>query len=362
MDAPLDAARPAAAWMPRRAGGAPFALPLFAQELLALLEAGLALNEALSALHEREAPGPRRAVIGALLASLREGLRFSDAAQRQPQAFPALVVGLLRAAEHTSDLPRALARYIEWRERVDQLRARIVSAAIYPAILATVGAAVTLFLMLKVVPSFAEVYRDGGRSMPWASALLLDAGQWLAAHATAVLAALCALTVWGLPRARAFLRREGAAALLARVPGLAPHVLAIERSRLYLTLGMLLEGGIAVLPALELIERSSAPALARRLAQVRRRLGEGQPLSHALQREQLATPVALRLLHVGERSGSLGPMLTHAARFHDGENARFVERFAKAFEPALMALVGLVIAAIVLLLYLPIFDLAGSLE
>lgn len=127
-------------------GRSTFSLLLFSAELLALLEAGLSLVEAFEALLEKEASPVSRAVLGRLTGDLREGLRFSAALARQPDVFPPLYVGIVRAAEGTSDLPRALSRYIDYQTRLDTVRNRMVSAAIYPAIL-LVGLIVILLYM-----------------------------------------------------------------------------------------------------------------------------------------------------------------------------------------------------------------------
>jgi general secretion pathway protein F len=146
-------------------GRSTFSLLLFSAELLALLEAGLSLVEAFEALLEKEASPVSRGVLERLTADLREGLRFSAALARQPSVFPALYVGIVRAAEGTSDLPRALSRYIDYQTRLDTVRNRMLSAAIYPAILLIVGGGVTFFLMGYVVPRFAGVYQGSGRSL-----------------------------------------------------------------------------------------------------------------------------------------------------------------------------------------------------
>ena len=336
-------------------------LPMLVQELHALLGAGLNLPEALESLAERESGGATRQLLEGLLADLRRGMRLSDAAQRAAAVFPSLLVGMLRAAEHTGDLPHALKRFMEWRAGVDQLRARLVSAAIYPAILMAAGLAVTLFLMLQVVPSFAEVYRDGGRPMPWASGLLMNTGLALRQHLLAVLLVLGVSAALGVRWLRRLGARSGWLGLLEQVPGLRHQVRRIELARLYLTLGTLLEGGIPITPALALARHAAGVSTEKRLRQVQPALDAGLPLSRALELAGLALPVSIRLLRAGEHGGQLGTMLLRAARFHDDENLRFVERFTKAFEPALMAFIGLVIAAIVVLLYLPIFDLVGSL-
>jgi len=346
----------------RGRGARGWSLVLFSQELLALLEAGLALVEGLEALLEKESSDAARATLERLVAGLREGKRFSAVLAEQEERFPPLYVGIVRAAEGTSDLPRALARFVDYQQRLDGVRGRVVSAAIYPAILMAVGGGVAAFLVGYVVPRFAAVYQDAGRDLPWASRLLLQWGGFASAHASALGVAVAGMLVAGAALVRRALAQGGAARLVARVPGLAGRVRVYELSRLYLTLGMLLEGGIPVVAALGTVLATVSPEARGRLAAARAAIEAGTPLSAAFEAHALATPVSLRLLRVGERSGELGPMLVRAAAFHDGEITRWIERFARAFEPALMAAIGLVVGTIVVLLYLPIFDLAQSLE
>jgi general secretion pathway protein F len=174
------------AGLPSRRGGK-LSLVLFSQELLALLTAGLGIVEGLEALLEKEASPATRAVLERLLAGLREGKRFSGVLSEQPALFPPLYVGIVRAAEGTSDLPRALERYIEYQQRIDVVRAKIVSASIYPAILLVVGGGVSIFLMSYVVPRFAEVYQGAGRNLPWMSRMMLEWGQFAGRHAGGLL-------------------------------------------------------------------------------------------------------------------------------------------------------------------------------
>lgn len=338
-----------------------FELLLFAQELLALLDAGLALVEALDTLAEKELQAARRAVVERLAHDLRDGLRLSDALRRQPGVFPALFTGLVASAEGTSDLPRALGRYIDYETRMDAARHRVISAAVYPVILLVVAGAVSLFLLGYVVPRFAQVYASSGRSLPWASQLLMIWGQFAGAHAGGLWAGLglaLAAALWGARR----LHHEGPWKLLRALPGAGRHIDALAFARLCLTLGMLLEGGMPVTGALDLCSEAVDDDLRPRLRAARQEVAAGQPLSEALRRQGLDTPVSQRLLRVGERSGQLGPMLARAAAFHDEETARWIERFARAFEPALMSAIGLAIGLIVILLYMPVFELAGSLQ
>jgi general secretion pathway protein F len=344
-----------------RSGGA-ISLVLFSQELLALLSAGLGVVEALEALLEKEANPALANVLGRLLAGLREGKRFSAVLAEQGDRFPPLYIGIVKAAEGTSDLPRSLSRYIDYQQRIDAVRAKIVSAAIYPAILLLVGGAVSGFLITYVVPRFAEVYQGAGRNLPFMSRLLLSWGQFAANHTGLLLAGLAALAVAIVFAVRQVLARGGVIGLLARLPGFGERVRIYELSRLYLTLGMLTEGGIPIVNAIDTVQAMVSPNVRAGLQQARLAVESGLPLSSAFAANGLTTPISLRMLRVGERTGDMGPMLTQSAAFYDGEISRWIDRFTRTFEPLLMAAIGLVVGAIVVLLYMPIFDLAGDMS
>lgn len=339
-----------------------FDLLLFAQELHALVSAGLSVVEALEALIERTNSSDTRSVLSRLLAQLKQGQRLSIALAGQADVFPPLFVGVIQAAEGTSDLPRALERYIAYESRLSALRDKITSAAIYPAVLLVVGGLVALFLLGYVVPRFSSVYQGGGKSLPWASQLLLTWGSFVSTHAFEVMATLCIIVgvaVWAVIRTT---RSGGWWRLLAWLPGAESRLQILELSRLYLTLGMLLEGGIPVARAMSIAEAVLQGENVQALKKAAFAVGQGNRLSGAFEQHGLSTPVASRLLRVGEQTGQLGLMFTRTAAFYDGEITRWIERFSKVFEPVLMAIIGLVIGMIVILLYMPIFDLAGSLQ
>ena len=358
--APLHATTSALRFGAAPAGG--LSLTLFSQELLALLNAGLSIVESLEALLEKETNAATRAPLTRLLNGLRDGKRFSAVLAEQPELFTPLYIGMIKAAEGTSDLPRSLARFIDYRQRFDSLRGKIVSASIYPAILFLVGGGVTCFLVGFVVPRFASVYKDAGRDLPWLSQLLLDWGQFAASHANLLLgggALALTLTIVALRRLFA---NGGIGRLLGRIPGIGERVHLYELSRLYLTLGMLLEGGIPIVTALETVRDAVSADIRQGLQAAQAAIQSGTQLSTAFEAQRLTTPISLRMLRVGERSGELGQMLSQSAAFYDGEIGRWVDRFSRTFEPLLMAAIGLIVGAIVVLLYMPIFDLAGSLS
>jgi general secretion pathway protein F len=339
-----------------------FSLPLFSQELLALLEAGLSLSEAIDTLCAKEQRPDARTVLEGLSRSLNEGLRFSAALAAQPEHFPVLYCGLMRAAERTSSLPESLSRYIDYRSRLDAVRSRVISALIYPAILSVVGLLVTLFLLGHVVPRFAGIYQGTGRDLPWLSQQLIAWGTFAASHGQTLALGAGGLLLAAAVAGQGWTRSGGPQRLLRRLPGVGSTVTTFELTRLYLALGTLLEGGLPILQAMSLAEGLLSTETLLRYRRAAAAIGRGESMSQAFEGAALVTPVALRMMQVGERSGRLGEMLGRAARFHDGEIARRIDLFARTFEPLLMATIGLVVGTIVVLLYMPIFDLAGSLR
>lgn len=349
-------------WLKRPGRKPVFSLLLFSQELLALLEAGLSVVEALDALAEKERRPDARHILVRLIEHLRQGKSLSAALAGMPEAFPPLYVGIVRAAERTSSLPESLGRYIDYQVRLDTVKSKVLSASIYPAILLVVGTLVTLFLLGYVVPRFTAVYQGTGRQLPWLSALLMHWGTLVAEHGAAVTGTGFVGVVGIFLAGRELFRQGRLESLLQRIPGLADTIQTFQLARLYLTLGMLLEGGLPIVQSLALVSNLLSPQLQERARSASSSIERGETLSQAFERCHLTTPVGLRMLRVGEQSGRMGDMLARTAKIYDGEISRAIEWFTRVFEPLLMTAIGLVIGLIVVLLYMPIFDLAGSLQ
>ncbi len=339
-----------------------FPLVLFTQELLALLRSGISLVEALETLAEKESRASAGSVLGGLLEKLREGQSFSSALQTFPEAFSDLYVATVRASERTGSLPEALARFVAYQTQLDSVKKHLVSASIYPVILIVVGGLVSLFLLGYVVPRFSHIYEDIGGNLPWLTRVLMAWGSFVEARGALLLGGITA-TVGGLvfwlrqPSARQLIARQ-----IMRFPTIGERVRVYQLTRFYRTMGMLLSGGTPVTQAISMVSGLLDHELRQRLEGALKRIREGKPISVSLDAQSLTTPVALRMLRVGERTGQMGDMMERIAAFHEEELARWVERFTRTFEPLLMAVIGIVIGGIVLLMYFPIFELAGSVQ
>ncbi|AZN35470.1 type II secretion system F family protein [Iodobacter ciconiae] len=339
-----------------------FPLLLFSQELMALLDAGLNLTEALSTLVAKERQVDTRAVLQQILQTLQEGRNFSDVLTIHAQHFPAVYVATVRASERTGDLPQALSRYIAYQIQFEILRKKLVSAAIYPAMLLAVGGLVTLFLLGYVVPRFSVVYESSGRDLPWLSSILLSFGKWIYTYwpqALVLLGTVTAVLIWCLSRqnVRGWLLNQ-----FLRLPLLSVQAGAFRLARFYRAVSLLLAAGIPLARALEMVSGLLSPAQQAALAKSRLAIEQGQSLSVALAANGLSTPVADSLIKVGERSGQMTQMLERTASFADEEFARWIDWASRLLEPLLMVVIGVVIGTVVVLMYLPIFELAGSLQ
>jgi general secretion pathway protein F len=348
--------------LPGRGAAKRFPVALFSQELRVLVNAGLPLPEAIDTLAQKERRDDFRAVIERLGTVLREGQPLSAALQEFPQAFSPLYVATVRSSEKTSDLAPALARYVAYAGQLEAIRKRAVNAAIYPMLLIAVGGIVSLFLLLYVVPRFGHIYEERGGDLPLFSRLLLAWGQAVDKHAPVMLGGLAVLVAGFVYALRLPQVRTALGDALWRLPAIGERLKVYQLARFYRTIGMLLRGGTPLVGALDMGAELLHPLLRERLAAASRAISEGRSVSQSMEANGLTTPVALRMLNVGEKSGNMGEMLEQIATFHDEELARWVDWFTRLFEPILMAIIGLVIGVIVILMYMPIFELAGSLQ
>lgn len=345
----------------RRRGSA-FPITLFSQELLVLLGAGLPLVDTIETLAQKERDAELRAALERIVATLRVGRTFSAALEGLPRAFPALYVATVRASERTGDLGAALGRYLAYAQQLDAVRKRLLNAAIYPLLLAGTGALVSLFLLFYVVPRFSRIYEDRAADLPLFSRVLFSWGSLVEGHAVLVLALIAGGALLGVQALRSAGARNWIASSLWKFAPVGERLKLYQLARFYRTVGMLLRGGTPLVVALDMASELLHSSLREKLSLARHAISEGRPVSASLEEHGLTTPVALRMLAVGEHSGNMGEMMDRIATFHDEEISRWVDWFTRLFEPILMAVIGLVIGAIVILMYLPIFELAGSLR
>jgi general secretion pathway protein F len=345
-----------------RPAGAPLDEERLAEDLSLMLNSGLTLLESLRALRER-ATASSNVRLEAVITRLNQGEALSNALAQAGGCRPALVA-CVRASEMTGDMADSLQRYAANAARVRVLRSRLVSALVYPAMLVSVAACVVVFLLVFVVPRFALVLESSGHDMPATSRALIAVGRALRGMPDLAWLALAAGAAWGVASlvraAREHQLEARLTALAARVPGVRDVVRAFGHSQFARSTAMLVRSGVPALKALRMCRDLLVGADRQGLDRAMAVAAAGAPLAAALHEQHLVDTLGQRVLRVAEQTGQLDAALERLADMHDRELERILDRVSRLIEPLLMLGIGLVVGGIVVLMYLPIFQLAAS--
>lgn len=344
----------------QRGGGTrSFNLAVFNQQLHSLLEAGQTVVDSIEILGDNDRKGRHRNVYDTLLGGLRQGKQLSESMALLPSVFSPLYVAMVRSSETTGTVRASVSRFMEYQRQVDEIRRKLVAAAIYPAVLLSVGFLVVSFLMLYVVPRFSAVYDDAGAGGRASGGFVQVWGTFVRDHGMMAWGGFIALAfsiVFALlhPAWRArFLKH------FFETPWVGDKIRMLQLARLYRTLGMLLGSGVSVLAAMRMTKDALPPNLHVKMEEALVKVSEGRPMSSVLAEAGLSTEVAQRLMLAGESSGNLDEMMERIADFYDQEMSQWIDTAGRLIEPMLMVGIGLIIGAVVLMLYMPIFDLTN---
>jgi general secretion pathway protein F len=335
---------------------------LFSHELASLLDAGLGIVDAIDTLAGKERSSETNQVLSHLVQALKEGQNLSTVMAGMPTIFPPLLVASVASSEQTGDMAAALRRYASNFETLRNLRSKAIGAAVYPLVLLAVGMLVVAFLLGIVVPKFSQLIEASRSEIPFASRMLMGIGNAINLHpqfALSLILVTCIMIAAGIYHAStagwnlSFIQHLPVAGRLIRM---------FRHAQFYRTGSMLIEGGIPAVRAFEMSGSLLSPEDRRKLEQAIASIWEGASIGTALQNAGLADSVTLRMLAVAQRTGKLADILARIASFQEIALTRAIDVAARLFEPALMLFIGLLIGAIVVLMYLPIFDLASSLQ
>ncbi len=333
-------------------------LALVTRQLASLLTAGLPLDSALATLADPTGSNDLREVLRAVRADVVAGHRFADALARHPKAFPRVYCATVAAGEQAGSFGTVLERLAQYLEDRQALRGKLLAAATYPAIVTLIAFAIVLFLMTYVVPQVVQVFEHTRQILPWPTRALLATSAFLRMFGLPLFAA----GVLGLVGLRTALRNPGPRVAwdnaLLRLPVFGPLLRGIDAARFASTLAMLTEAGVPMLRALSAAEATLTNSVLRAaVIEAIARVREGAGLARALAQSRVFPPVLIRLIEVGEATGELPKVLTHAARNQTREVERRATATASLLEPLLILAMGAVVLGIVLAVLMPIIEL-----
>jgi type IV pilus assembly protein PilC len=335
---------------------------VFNQELATLLKAGMPLVQSLDILRQRVANPTLKAVLDAVHERVKAGTALSEAFAEHGDLFPAVYSASLMAGERSGSLDSVLKRYVNYEKMIGGVRKRTISALIYPAVLVTMMIVLVGIIVLKVVPAFSDFYANFERELPLSTRIIMGLSNLVVNHFWVLVIGAAAIVLATVSWARHPAQRVRLHRLMLRLPWAGETIRKFSTAQIARTLATLLGGGIPLVHSLEIGVRSmSNRFLARELDHVRRGVQEGQSFASALLARGTFPDVAVKMVEVGESTGALQEMLNSLAEFYEEEIETEVGRFITLVEPALLVVMGLVIALVVLALYMPLFEASAVL-
>jgi type IV pilus assembly protein PilC len=336
---------------------------VFNQELATLLKAGMPLVQSLDILRQRVTSPTLKWILDDVFERVRSGSALSEAFEAHAGLFPGVYTASLLAGEKSGNLEQVLRRYVAYVKVVSGVRRKTISALVYPAILVVLSMVVVTVIVVKVVPEFGNFYNQFGKELPLSTRFIVGLSTFVTTYFLLIfggLAASVAVALWWVrqPGQRRRLHR-----LILKLPMLGSIAQKFSTSQGARTLATLLGGGIPLVNALEVTARSMGNLhMAAELVTSAQQVREGRSLAATLQDSGAFPDVAIKMVEVGESTGALQEMLNSLADFYDEEIDTNLGRFVTIIEPALLVIMGIVIAGLLLSLYLPLFNLSSALS
>ena len=334
---------------------------IFNQELLALVKAGLPVLRVWDLLIERARHEGFRQALRMVRQDIRGGASASEALSRHPGYFSELYVATVRAGEQSGNLPEVLKRFIAYLKLMIGLRQKVAKALAYPGFLILTGIGVIGFLLSYVMPTFISVYAETAKSLPVATQLLIDAASAAKVYVVPAFALLVGVLLgargfYATPHGRLTVDR-----LLLQIPLLGAIFIKHHTIQLARTLGTILAGGTPLVEALHITKTAvSNRYIAAGLSDAVDEIREGSTLAGALGRPRVFPKLAVEMLSVGEETGSLEVMLHDVAEFYEADLDLRLTQLTTWIEPVLLLIMGILVGGIVVVMYLPVFQMAGT--
>jgi len=336
----------------------PIEISVMTRQISTLLNAGIPLVEALSAVIDQIDNKGLQKIMSQVRESVREGMSFADALSRHPRAFSHLMVNMIRSGESSGSLEIVLLRLADFLEQQVELKRKVTSALIYPTVTISIALIVLLFLLVYVVPSVTQIFADMKQALPLPTAILIAISRFTQNYWWLFLLLIIAI----FSGIKAYTRTDDGRIhfdrLKLKLPLFGSLVRKIAITRFSRTLGTLLKNGVPLMNALEIVKNVVGnKILEQTIDDARTHIGEGSTIHDPLKRSGVFPPIVIHMIFVGEKSGTLEDMLNKVADMTDNEINSTINTLTSLLEPIMIVGLALVVGFIVLSILLPIFEI-----
>jgi type IV pilus assembly protein PilC len=338
-------------------------LVVFTRTFSTMVDAGLPLIQCLDILAQQTENKAFAKTIKVVKTDVEAGSTFANALRKHPKVFDRLFCNMVEAGEAGGILDTIMQRLAIYMEKSMALRRKVKGAMIYPAAVITIAVTVVIFLMVYVIPTFAEIFIGLGTTLPMPTQIVINISKWMQANVLAILAGMIVLGVLLRYFYKTEFGRRTIDRTLLKAPIFGPLFRKIAVARFTRTLGTLISSGVPILDGLEITARTAGNKIVEEaVMKTRTSISEGRTISEPLSETDVFPPMVVQMISVGEQTGALDQMLGKIADFYDDEVDQAVSNMTQLIEPAMIAILGVLIGGIVIAMYLPMFKLISELN
>lgn len=336
---------------------------VFTRQLATMIDAGLPLVQCLDILSHQALNKKFATAIGQIKTAVESGDTFADALRKHPKVFDDFFTNMVEAGEAGGILDSILARLAVYLEKARALKGKVKSAMVYPAAIVSIAVLVIVFLMIYVIPVFAEMFESFGGTLPAPTRLVMNLSYFTRTYIWYCIP----VVIGGVVCFKRFYRTDKGKLLVDRlmlkVPVIGPLIQKVAVAKFTRTLGTLVTSGVPIIDALQITARTAGNKVVEAaVLAIISSVKEGQTIADPLGKQNIFPPMVVQMIEVGETSGALDMMLNKIADFYDEEVDAAVSALTSLLEPALMVFLGITIGFVVVAMYLPIFKMAGAIE
>jgi type IV pilus assembly protein PilC len=335
-------------------------LTTFTRQLATLVDAGLPLLRGLRVLEKQEKNPTLKSIIAELALAIEGGSTFSEALAQHPKVFNRLFINMVKAGELGGVLEVVLNRLAEFMEKAQKIKGKVIAAMFYPVAVLIVATVILLILMVKVVPSFKQVFEGmlEGASLPAFTRLVLGISEAIKDHIVVTAGVVAAFLVVFLLFIRTKFGRHIWDKFKLKMPVLGPVVSKVAISRFTRTLGTLVSSGVPILQALTIVKETAGNVIvSNAVGQVHESVKEGETITAPLEASGVFPPMVISMVDVGEQTGALPEMLLKIADNYDEEVDNAVAAMTSLLEPIMIVFLAVVVGSIVIAMFMPLIEL-----
>jgi len=336
---------------------------VFTRQFATMIDAGLPLVQCLDILSRQAANKEFAQVIAQVKTDVESGDSFAEALRKHPKVYSDFYVNMVEAGEAGSILDTILGRLAAYMEKAAALKGEVKGAMVYPAAIISIAIIVVVFLLLYVIPVFAEMFDSFGGTLPAPTRFVMALSD-LVKHYILYTIPVIVATIWLFKRFyRTTSGRLTVDKLVLKLPVFGPLIQKVAVAKFTRTLGTLVSSGVPIIDSLEITARTAGNKVVEgSVLSIISSIKEGQTISEPLGRQAIFPPMVVQMIEMGESAGALDTMLNKIADFYDEEVDTAVKALTKLMEPMLMVFLGTVVGGMVVAMYLPIFKIAGAVE